>query len=113
MAKIDPPKPPAIQEMEDAEMAAFEKALVGVPVRIEIALDSVMAVRDRVRALRDACDRADMILTDHVQNPKPIHGRERVMDWMVLSQVKSLFASVRRLTSHRLGTPKSRREKSK
>jgi hypothetical protein len=113
MSKIAPPRPATIQEMEEAEMSAFYKAIVGRPVRVEIFLDTIMDARDRIRALRDACDRADAILSDHIQNPKPIHGRDKVLDWMVLSQVKSLFTSVRRLASNRLGSRQSRGEKSK
>lgn len=103
MAKVNPPRPPTIQEMEEAEMTAFHHALVGKPVRVEIKLESIMEARNLIIALRDACDRAIMVLTDHIQNPKPIHGREKIVDWMILSQVKSIFTAVRRLASSRLG----------
>lgn len=103
MAKANPPRPRTIQEMEEAEMCAFHKALIGKPVRVEIKLESIIEARNTALALRDACDRAIMVLTDHIQNPKPIHGKERVVDWMVLSQVKSIFTAVRRLASSRLG----------
>lgn len=113
MAKIAPPKPATIQELEEQEMTAFHQALVGKPVRIEIHLTSVMHTLNMVKALRDACDRAIAILTDHIQNPKPIHGNEKVLDWMVLGQVKTIFAAIRRLASSRLGSRQSREGKSR
>lgn len=105
MARINPPKPEAIQSMEESPWGKsadgkvseeFHRQLVGGPVRVEIPVDTPMQMREVIRHLKTVLDQADLILTEHIQNPPPVTGSERYLDWMVISRAKSVIRSFQR-----------------
>lgn len=96
MAKI---KPTRAQQLEQDPMAEMYHAIVGKPARIEIPLTGgPVDLRNHVRAAIRELQRAELILTEHIQNPEDVPDtRRKALDSAVCGSVGSIIRGISRM----------------